>query len=41
MGMFSGPELEALAMDAGFGQARHFEIAGGLMGILVGQKPRV
>ena len=30
-----GREQERLALDAGFGRATHYEIAGGLMGALV------
>ncbi|XAR48089.1 hypothetical protein NMG60_11030801 [Bertholletia excelsa] len=31
----TGKELEKLALEAGFSSAKHYEIAGGLMGILV------
>lgn len=31
----AGKELEMLALEVGFSRARHFEIGGGLMGVLV------
>lgn len=32
---FAGEELEALALEACFSSARHYEISGGFMGNLV------
>ncbi len=34
----AGRELERMAQTAGFETAKHFELAGGLMGCLVAQK---
>ncbi len=35
----AGSELERMACSAGFQTARHFELAGGLMGCLVASNP--
>ncbi|GAV61992.1 Ubie_methyltran domain-containing protein [Cephalotus follicularis] len=35
---FTGKELESLAVEAGFSQAIHYEISGGLMGNLVAKR---
>ena len=32
---YAGPEQEDLALKAGFAKAVHYELAGGLMGVLV------
>eukprot|EP01025_Chloroclados_australasicus_P026390 TRINITY_DN26202_c0_g2_i2.p4 TRINITY_DN26202_c0_g2~~TRINITY_DN26202_c0_g2_i2.p4 ORF type:complete len:283 (-),score=32.25 TRINITY_DN26202_c0_g2_i2:471-1319(-) len=36
----TGKELEKVAGEAGFGNVKYYEIAGGLMGVLVGEKVR-
>ncbi len=37
-GLHAGQQQERLALEAGFGQARHYQLAFGLMGCLVATK---